>query len=188
MPNRPSQPMTLPSFSLEGKVSTFLAWARAALRGLPGLYGDRRRKRTGTRILQSFHSIVSPNTTSLFYNTDTSLSGAAHNSRCWISDSQIPRKLQLSFPFSHKVRLVGDNTDFGSNRDPIDKCGVEPNDLKIIAVECDVSSEPSVQKAYDEILETFGKIDAVVASAGEPDFHLLYPLNLLTTHSIHRHR
>ncbi|KII89076.1 hypothetical protein PLICRDRAFT_160161 [Plicaturopsis crispa FD-325 SS-3] len=40
------------------------------------------------------------------------------------------------------------------------------DDLKIIGVECDVSSERSVQKAFNETMETFGRIDAVVASAG----------------------
>ncbi|TFL07368.1 hypothetical protein BDV98DRAFT_496717 [Pterulicium gracile] len=39
-------------------------------------------------------------------------------------------------------------------------------DLKIIGVECDVSSERSVQKAFGEIIDTFGRVDAVVASAG----------------------
>ncbi|KAF8205714.1 hypothetical protein K438DRAFT_1578982 [Mycena galopus ATCC 62051] len=36
----------------------------------------------------------------------------------------------------------------------------------IIGVECDVSSEQAVQKAYAEIMSTFGRIDSVVASAG----------------------
>jgi len=39
-------------------------------------------------------------------------------------------------------------------------------DLRFIGVECDVSSELSVQKAYAQIMDTFGKIDSVVASAG----------------------
>lgn len=38
--------------------------------------------------------------------------------------------------------------------------------LKIIGVECDVSSERSVQKAFGEIIDTFGRVDSVVASAG----------------------
>jgi NAD(P)-dependent dehydrogenase (short-subunit alcohol dehydrogenase family) len=41
------------------------------------------------------------------------------------------------------------------------------DDLKFIGVECDVSSERSVQKAYAEIMETYGRIDSVVASAGK---------------------
>ncbi|KAF9469235.1 hypothetical protein BDZ94DRAFT_1152482 [Collybia nuda] len=40
------------------------------------------------------------------------------------------------------------------------------DNLKFIGVECDVSSELSVQKAYATIMETYGRIDSVVASAG----------------------
>ncbi|SJL12144.1 related to D-arabinitol 2-dehydrogenase [Armillaria ostoyae] len=48
-------------------------------------------------------------------------------------------------------------------------CGtgdVKPDDLKFIGVECDVSSEISVQKAFSEVMNTFGRLDSVVASAG----------------------
>ncbi|KAJ7864795.1 hypothetical protein B0H14DRAFT_2735537 [Mycena olivaceomarginata] len=38
--------------------------------------------------------------------------------------------------------------------------------INIIGIECDVSSERAVQKAYAEIMDTFGRIDSVVASAG----------------------
>ncbi|KAF9256831.1 NAD(P)-binding protein [Marasmius fiardii PR-910] len=41
-----------------------------------------------------------------------------------------------------------------------------PEDVKIIGVECDVSSEISVQKAFAEVVQTFGRVDCVVASAG----------------------
>ncbi|KAI0317569.1 NAD(P)-binding protein [Amylostereum chailletii] len=44
--------------------------------------------------------------------------------------------------------------------------GLKPTDFNIIGVECDVSSERSVQKAFGETIETFGRVDAVVASAG----------------------
>ncbi|TFK42469.1 NAD(P)-binding protein [Crucibulum laeve] len=40
------------------------------------------------------------------------------------------------------------------------------NDVKFIGIECDVSSEQSVQKAYAEVMETYGRVDSVVASAG----------------------
>lgn len=43
--------------------------------------------------------------------------------------------------------------------------------LKFIGVGCDVSSEISVQKAYSEIMETYGRIDSVVASAGNYQFN-----------------
>ncbi|KAF9077215.1 NAD-P-binding protein [Rhodocollybia butyracea] len=43
---------------------------------------------------------------------------------------------------------------------------LKKEDIKIIGIECDVSSELSVQRAYAETLNTFGRVDSVVASAG----------------------
>lgn len=43
---------------------------------------------------------------------------------------------------------------------------LRPEDVKIIGVECDVSSERSVQKAFATVTSTFGRVDSVVASAG----------------------
>lgn len=43
---------------------------------------------------------------------------------------------------------------------------VNPEKVNIIGVECDVSSEQAVQKAYAKIMATYGRIDSVVASAG----------------------
>lgn len=45
-----------------------------------------------------------------------------------------------------------------------------PSDFEVIGVECDVSSEHSVQKAFAETIERFGRIDSVVASAGMSNF------------------
>lgn len=42
----------------------------------------------------------------------------------------------------------------------------EAGDLNFIGVECDVSSESSVKKTYGTVVDIFGKLDAVVASAG----------------------
>jgi NAD(P)-dependent dehydrogenase (short-subunit alcohol dehydrogenase family) len=39
--------------------------------------------------------------------------------------------------------------------------------LKIIGLECDVSSEVSVADAFMRTVEEFGRVDAVVASAGK---------------------
>jgi NAD(P)-dependent dehydrogenase (short-subunit alcohol dehydrogenase family) len=50
----------------------------------------------------------------------------------------------------------------------VEDANCKPEDYHIIGVECDVSSERSVQKAYAETVEAFGRIDSVVASAGEP--------------------
>ncbi|KAF5388989.1 hypothetical protein D9757_005088 [Collybiopsis confluens] len=43
---------------------------------------------------------------------------------------------------------------------------LKAEDVKIIGIECDVSSELSVQRAYAETLTAFGRVDSVVASAG----------------------
>ncbi|KAG5723998.1 D-arabinitol 2-dehydrogenase [ribulose-forming] [Termitomyces sp. T112] len=42
----------------------------------------------------------------------------------------------------------------------------EAADFNFIGIECDVSSEPSVQKAYGTVMGIFGKVDSAVASAG----------------------
>jgi len=44
--------------------------------------------------------------------------------------------------------------------------GIDPTELELIGVECDVVSEESVKNAFDQIAKRFGRIDAVVASAG----------------------
>jgi NAD(P)-dependent dehydrogenase (short-subunit alcohol dehydrogenase family) len=44
--------------------------------------------------------------------------------------------------------------------------------LKIVGLECDVSSEVSVGNAFMRTIEIFGRVDAVIASAGEPVRHL----------------
>lgn len=35
-----------------------------------------------------------------------------------------------------------------------------------MSIACDVSSEESVQKAFSTVIDRYGKLDAVVASAG----------------------
>ncbi|KAF8636718.1 hypothetical protein AX17_003521 [Amanita inopinata Kibby_2008] len=44
--------------------------------------------------------------------------------------------------------------------------GSETEHVNIVGIECDVSSEQSVQNAYTKVLDTFGRLDSVVASAG----------------------
>lgn len=44
--------------------------------------------------------------------------------------------------------------------------GIDPNGLELIGVECDVASEESVKGAFDQTRKRFGRVDAVVASAG----------------------
>jgi NAD(P)-dependent dehydrogenase (short-subunit alcohol dehydrogenase family) len=41
------------------------------------------------------------------------------------------------------------------------------DDLKIVGLECDVSLEKSVAEAFARTLGAFGRVDAVVASAGK---------------------
>ncbi|KAI6109658.1 NAD(P)-binding protein [Pisolithus sp. B1] len=43
---------------------------------------------------------------------------------------------------------------------------LKPEDLEVVGIGCDVSSELSVQKAFKTTMDTFGRIDSVVASAG----------------------
>ena len=47
--------------------------------------------------------------------------------------------------------------------------GIDPNGLELIGVECDVASEESVKNAFDQVRKKFGRVDAVVASAGMVD-------------------
>ncbi|THU88610.1 NAD(P)-binding protein [Dendrothele bispora CBS 962.96] len=44
--------------------------------------------------------------------------------------------------------------------------GAKEEDLKFIGIGCDVSSELSVQKAFAEVMNTYGQVDSVIASAG----------------------
>jgi NAD(P)-dependent dehydrogenase (short-subunit alcohol dehydrogenase family) len=44
--------------------------------------------------------------------------------------------------------------------------GATQDDLRVLGVGCDVSSEQGVRMAYKQVLENFGRLDAVVASAG----------------------
>ncbi|KAF7964952.1 hypothetical protein HWV62_1442, partial [Athelia sp. TMB] len=67
------------------------------------------------------------------------------------------------------VDLKGAEAQDAANALVAESCalhGAKPEEFNIIGVECDVSSERSVQKAYQEVMDTFGRIDSVVASAG----------------------
>lgn len=44
--------------------------------------------------------------------------------------------------------------------------GIDADELELIGIECDVASEESVKNAFDQIRTRFGRVDAVVASAG----------------------
>ena len=49
--------------------------------------------------------------------------------------------------------------------------------LDFVGIECDVSDEKSVQKAMDQIIARWGRIDTVVASAGETGLRSLMRIN-----------
>lgn len=43
---------------------------------------------------------------------------------------------------------------------------MEPSDYRVMGIGCDVSSELSVQQAFRRVMDTYGRVDSVVASAG----------------------
>ncbi len=43
---------------------------------------------------------------------------------------------------------------------------MDPADYNVIGIGCDVSSELSVQQAFRRVMDTYGRVDSVVASAG----------------------
>ena len=49
---------------------------------------------------------------------------------------------------------------------------MDPSDYRVIGVGCDVSSELSVQQALRRVMDHYGRIDSVVASAGESRAHM----------------
>lgn len=53
--------------------------------------------------------------------------------------------------------------------------GIDPTGLKLIGVECDVTSEESVKSAFGQVTEKLGRVDAVVASAGTLEIKTLTP-------------
>lgn len=76
--------------------------------------------------------------------------------------------------------------DYAEHCNQVNSGEVKEGELDIIGVECDVSSEISVQKAFGEVMDKFGKVNAVVASAG-----LSFPCQnymKLVIHSLRRYR
>ena len=55
----------------------------------------------------------------------------------------------------------------------------EKDSFKAIGIACDVSSESSVQSAFEEVIKEFGRVDAVVASAGRLHIHYLQLFSLM---------
>jgi len=70
----------------------------------------------------------------------------------------------LHVPGNRRLEEIGGRA---SRRRDTEAAGeVEKDTLKILGIGCDVSSEQSVQGAFDEVVKVFGRVDAVVASAG----------------------
>ncbi|CAA7271597.1 unnamed protein product [Cyclocybe aegerita] len=111
----PTSPMTLPSFSMQGKV----CMVTGAARGL------------GFEFCRAF---VQSGCTSLA-----------------ILDLKVDETKAAAQELAHYA---------------IKDCKLEAYKIKFVGIECDVSSEESVQKAFKVIMDNFGRIDAVVASAG----------------------
>lgn len=49
-----------------------------------------------------------------------------------------------------------------------------PSDYNFVGIGCDVSSELSVQQAYRRVMDRYGRIDSVVASAGGSSTHHIF--------------
>jgi NAD(P)-dependent dehydrogenase (short-subunit alcohol dehydrogenase family) len=49
--------------------------------------------------------------------------------------------------------------------------------LSVLGIECDVAAEQSVQEAFKEVIETFGRVDSVVANAGKNE--ALFPPRIM---------
>lgn len=54
--------------------------------------------------------------------------------------------------------------------------GIDPAGLQLMGIECDVASEESVIRAFGQMRMRFGRVDAVVASAGA--FHFRPPVSM----------
>ncbi|KAF8201771.1 hypothetical protein BJ912DRAFT_516567 [Pholiota molesta] len=115
MATRPPAPMTLPTFSMQGKV----CMVTGAARGL------------GLEFCRAF---IQSGCTSL---------------------------VLLDLRESDTKAAAEELTAFAST-----KLGSDPSALKLIGIACDVSSETSVKQAFTTIIDTYGRIDVVVASAG----------------------
>lgn len=63
---------------------------------------------------------------------------------------------QPSFSLWHSQNLIRCEVD----------STMEPTDYRVMGLGCDVSSELSVQQAFRKVMDTYGRIDSVVASAG----------------------
>lgn len=61
------------------------------------------------------------------------------------------------------------------------RCEVDSNtevtDYRVMGIGCDVSSELSVQQAFRRVMDSYGRIDSVVASAGTV---FLFPSSICT--------
>ena len=174
--------MSLPTLSLRGKVELFAPWFLRVLTKPQGLFRYRCSEGTWTWILSCFYSsvwrsfismIVTPWSFSkrLYFHCHRRSQVLRNYPGCWrahwICNLLVHRKPKLLSLWK---------------RFTVAQCNSK--NVHIIGIECDVTDESSVKNAYEVIMKTFGRIDAVVASAGIV-FSLIF-------HSIHiwfaRHR
>ncbi|KAJ3512105.1 hypothetical protein NLJ89_g3721 [Agrocybe chaxingu] len=128
-----TSPMTLPSFSMQGKV----CMVTGAARGL-GFEFCR-------AFVQSYAKIL-PSLLEFPLN---------HPSRGCTSLAILDLKVDETKAAAQELAQYA-----------IEYCKLEADKIKFVGIECDVSSEESVQKAFKVIMDNFGRIDVVVASAG----------------------
>lgn len=65
--------------------------------------------------------------------------------------------------------------------DLVDHGDIEPGEVTAIGIGCDVANEESVKEGFEKIVKRFGKVDALVASAGAC-FSLSFPYETLNWH------
>lgn len=65
------------------------------------------------------------------------------------------------------VRSLYTKVVLQSSSSTVNNGQVQEGELQAIGIECDVSSELAVKSAMTEVVERFGRIDSLVASAGK---------------------
>lgn len=155
--------MSLPSLSLQGKVNALIC-PNLSL-NFQGLHGDRCGEGTWVRVLSCFYSsvchmvIVFARSLLILFSKWLYLHCHCRSQGCYagcwrahlLCNLLVHKKIKTWFPLLKFIAA---------------QCNLK--NVQVIGIECDVSVESSVQNAYEIIIATFGRIDAVVASAGMP--------------------
>lgn len=134
-----------------------------------GLSCDRGRSRTWERVLSCFYAVVSVLWEFLQSWRDLELcSGCASIALVDLKQAEAQAAAE------ELVEFAGTFSQFWSSfprgwlsQSPGASEHLELDALKVVGLECNVSSEESVADAFMKTLEVFGRVDAVVASAGK---------------------